>query len=247
MASCAEPAPSSTTAETRWKCLEAVSDEFDGPGLDRDKWLPYNHQWRGRAPGWFCPENVVVMDGWLELRCCGKPPPPGQPPEFKMRTAFVRSRKMVLYGLFEFRCTPANSITSSSLWLSRNTPETWNEIDICELSAAPEHVRKFHTNCHVFREGRHQLEEPRSNQKTVDLEFDVTETMTVCLDWSRESLKWLVNGDVVRVLKNTDWHEPMHVQMDCETMENWFGAVSADDPRLPSRFKIHYIRSRGRE
>jgi beta-glucanase (GH16 family) len=232
----------SSCDSTEWKLVAAVSDEFDGPGLDTEKWLPFNHQWRGRPPGWFCPENVFVEDGCLILTCCNKPPPPGQPSEFKMRTAFVRSREMVLYGWFEFKCTPANSITSSSLWLSRNTPETWNEIDICELSAAPKHVNKFHTNAHVFREGRVQLEKPRSWQETIELPFNVTTTMTVVLDWSREALKWIVNGRIVRVLENTSWHEPMHIQMDCETMENWFGPVAADDPLLPSRFKVHYVR-----
>jgi hypothetical protein len=106
-------------ANARWERVRAVSDEFDAGRLDESKWLPHNPQWRGRAPGWFCRDNVTVSDGALQLRCTATPPPPEEPPEYTMRTAFVRSREMVLYGYYEARVTPADSVTSSAFWCVR--------------------------------------------------------------------------------------------------------------------------------
>lgn len=49
------------------------------------------------------------------------------------------------------------------------------------------------------------------------------------------------DGKVVRSLRNTHWHQPLHVNFDSETMPNWFGLPAKEN--LPSTFSIEYVRS----
>lgn len=46
---------------------------------------------------------------------------------------------------------------------------------------------------------------------------------------------------IVRRIKNTDWHDPLHVQFDSETMPTWFGMPKDED--LPSTYSIEYVRA----
>ena len=42
-------------------------------------------------------------------------------------------------------------------------------------------------------------------------------------------------------MKNTHWHQPLHMNFDSETMPKWFGLPKAES--LPSTFSIEYVRS----
>lgn len=53
-------------------------------------------------------------------------------------------------------------------------------------------------------------------------------------------IKYFVDGVIVRRIKNTDWHDPLHMQFDSETMPTWFGMPQ--DADLPSTYSIEYIR-----
>ena len=46
---------------------------------------------------------------------------------------------------------------------------------------------------------------------------------------------------MVRRIKNTDWHDPLHMQFDSETMPTWFGMPKDED--LPSTYSIKYLRA----
>ena len=61
------------------------------------------------------------------------------------------------------------------------------------------------------------------------------------LEWDKDTIKWYVDGEVVRELKNTHWHQPLHMNFDSETMPKWFGLHGKEN--LPSTFSIEYVRS----
>ena len=44
-----------------WKKYELMNDEFDGAGLDPNKWYPKNPRWIGRQPAFFYEGNVCVL------------------------------------------------------------------------------------------------------------------------------------------------------------------------------------------
>jgi beta-glucanase (GH16 family) len=159
-------------------------------------------------------------------------------------TCFVRTLEQVCYGYFEISCTPADSITSSSFWFTGNTPFLWNEIDVFELSQAPGHEFAFNTNVHVFRYPGMSISEPISDQKSVSFRSKTSAgPLKVAFDWTPDTLRWIVDGSVVRTRKNDLFHSPMFLQFDCETMPDWLGLPDLDDRRLPAKFRVDYVRT----
>jgi beta-glucanase (GH16 family) len=61
------------------------------------------------------------------------------------------------------------------------------------------------------------------------------------LEWNKDVIKWWVDGKVVHEIKNTHWHQPLHMNCDSETFPEWFGLP--DKETLPSTFSIEYVRS----
>ncbi|KAI0559675.1 glycoside hydrolase [Gracilaria domingensis] len=235
-----------------WRLVESVSDEFEGDALNEDKWEPFNRNWRGRAPGWFNKENVVVGDDCLQLHSRLQSAPANYPAAFHTHpfsTAFVRSKTKVKYGYFEAKVHPADSCIASAFWFARNESESWNEIDVFEVSGKEGYDHKYTMNAHVFRVGGQNLERKLHHPQQISLPFRVCdEPFTAALDWTAESITWILNGNVVRELPNDHWHEEMWVQFDCETMPNWFGMPSCSDNRdVPCCYKVYYIRAWQRE
>lgn len=231
--------------EEGWEVIPEVSDEFDGSQLDTSKWEPFNKNWKGRAPGWFSKDNVKVEDGCMQLTCKFEEPPRGYPVQFHtFSTAFVRSKAQVKYGYFEALVQPSDSITSSAWWFVRNDRETWNEIDVFEVSQARGHECKFHTNAHVFRVNGEKLAKTLSHPSCVELDDKCcAKVFRVGMEWDENFIQWLVDGRVVRRQKNEHWHSEMWVQFDCETMGNWFGLPDKEDGKLPATFRVFYVRA----
>jgi beta-glucanase (GH16 family) len=61
------------------------------------------------------------------------------------------------------------------------------------------------------------------------------------LEWNQNEIKYYVDGVIVRRVKNTDWHVPLHMNFDSETMPTWFGLPNDED--LPSTFSLEYVRA----
>ena len=59
--------------------------------------------------------------------------------------------------------------------------------------------------------------------------------------FSKENVRFYVDGKAVRTLANTHWHQPLSLNFDSETMPNWFGLPKPEN--LPSTFSIEYVRS----
>lgn len=224
-----------------WTPIPELTDEFDGKKLDSKKWHDHNPGWLGRYPGLFSTNNVSVSDGKLHLTSRVEDP---QHPDKKFHTfttAAVKSKALVKYGYFEIKCRAMKSKASSAFWFYQSTPEEWTEIDVFEMCGAEDKFKnKVFMSVHVF----HTPTEKKHWQKTQEWKapFNIVDDYHIyALEWNKDVIKWWVDGQVVHELKNTHWHQPLHMNFDSETFPDWFGLPDKAD--LPSTFSIEYIRS----
>lgn len=228
-----------------WTLIPELSDEFDGDALDTEKWYDHDPLWQGRKPGFFSKRNVSVKNGMLRLEARYETLPDLPDGYHTFTTAAVKSRAKVLYGYFEITCKPMRSRASSAFWFYNNTPEMWTEIDVFEIGGGvPGKERKYHMNAHVFHTPEYRgtaadhIQYPEAWVADRDLADDFR---VFALEWDAETIKWYVDGQVVRVLDNTHWHQPLYMMFDSETMPDWFGLP--DPEELPAIFQIKSIRS----
>lgn len=59
-------------------------------------------------------------------------------------------------------------------------------------------------------------------------------------EWTPKVLRWYVDGVLVHTVQNTDWHQPLYLIFDSETMPEWFGMPRDTD--LPFTFCVEYVR-----
>lgn len=227
-----------------WVKYEPMSDEFESGSLDTNKWVRNMHWWKGRQPALFKAENVTVETGQLLLMMRKEP----VPEEFTKQgyhdytSAAVHSRDRTCYGYFEVKARPMNSGGSSSFWFQQDSTPGWaTEIDVFEIGGkAPGHENKYHMNLHVFRtptEKRHW-----SVGGDWDAPWRLADDFHVYgLEWDAESIRYYVDGVLVRHVRNTHWHQPLYLIFDSETMPNWFGMP--DNKDLPSTFHVEYVRA----
>lgn len=72
--------------------------------------------------------------------------------------------------------------------------------------------------------------------------FDLTDDHHVYgLEWNEDLIRWYVDGEPVREMENTRWHQPLYLNLDAETQPDWFGLP--DNAELPATFSIDYVRS----
>lgn len=228
--------------DAKWVVIGELTDEFEGDKLDAAKWWDHNPTWKGRQPAFFAKHNVAVRDGKLHLTMRREDLPSLPKGYHTFTSAAVKSKAKVRYGFFEIKARPMDSHGSSAFWFYDGTPEIWTEIDVFEMGAgAPKHQHVDHINVHVF----HTLVNPDRHwhrPKQYKAPFRLADGYHVyALDWGPESLRFLVDGECVRTVKNTHWHQPLYLNFDSETMPRWFGLPKADD--LPSTFSIEYVRA----
>lgn len=228
-----------------WRKLESLSDEFDGKGLDANKWHDHNPHWKGRPPALFVRENVRVSNGRLLLTAREQDVADAPDGFHSFTTASVKSKVEVRYGYFEICCRAMPSRVSSAFWFYRATDERWTEIDVFEIAGRGEYARKVHMNAHVFRSPE-RGERHQAFPDVWEASFDLTKKdHTFGLLWNKESLEWYVDGRLVRKLKNSDWHQALHLTIDSETFPDWFGLP--DPENLPATFSIDWVRAWQRE
>jgi len=226
-----------------WEQYEPMSDEFDRAELDSNKWYPTNPTWLGRQPAFFYPGNVSVAGGQLHL-AMKKQEVPDMPKDKGYHTytsAAVQSKTKVKYGYFEVKAKPMKSHGSSSFWFYDSTPELWTEIDVFEVGGgAPGFERKYNMNVHVFRTPAEK------NHWSVGAEWVAQSNLAddyhvYGLEWDKEKIKWYFDGVIIRWVENTHWHQPLTLNLDSETMPEWFGLPK--DSELPSTYSIEYVRA----
>jgi hypothetical protein len=57
----------------------------------------------------------------------------------------------------------------------------------------------------------------------------------------KDETTYYVDGDAVRRVENTKWHQPLYLILDIATMPKWFGMP--EDADLPSTFSVEYVRA----
>jgi beta-glucanase (GH16 family) len=158
-------------------------------------------------------------------------------------SAMVRTHERGMYGYYEARAKPMNSAGSSAFWLAwTGLPDNATEIDIFEIGGKTRNEafdRRYNMNAHVW--ARPQNDQHLSSGSTWNAPWRLASTFHVYgFDWQPETLRWYVDGVLVREAENTYWHFPMQIVFDSEAMWHWFGVV--DDADLPSVFRIDYVR-----
>jgi beta-glucanase (GH16 family) len=230
-----------------WQKFAPMWDEFNGVGLDTNKWVMGITGWEGRQPAWFNPTNVTVRDGQLHLTLRKE----AVPKELEKKgyhdytSAALHTRTRSSYGYYEVKARAMNSGGSSSFWFTHEDPQAnpnWGtEVDVFELCGKnPQHDHRYYMTLHVWRtpqEKRHwQLGSFWEAPWRWAEDFHV-----FGFEWTQEELRWYVDGLLVRTAQNTHWHQPLFLIFDSETMPEWFGMPNDSD--LPSTFSVEYVRA----
>ena len=236
------PQPTLQDSSRTWVYNETISDEFDGEAIDTTKWYDYNPTWQGRQPSLFRRENVRVTEGKLILT--GKREEVKDAPEgyHTFTSAAVQSRHKVLYGFFEIKFRPMKSALSSAFWLYTQDSIKQEEIDIFEICGAhPTDTvypcTYFATSHYILKEKSLQISDhaaPKSVRPWAD------QVSIAGLEWTRDSLKWYINGQLIRSRKNDFWHSPETINFDSEAFPTWWGLPGDDDNG--GEFVIDYFR-----
>jgi beta-glucanase (GH16 family) len=227
-------------AGSQWEPIPELTDEFAGKSLDPAKWHDGNPEWPGRPPGFFSKQNVSVSDGKLHLTAKAEDLPNLPKGYQTFTTAAVKSKALVKYGYFEIKCRPMKSRASSAFWFYCNTKEIWTEIDVFEICGTGDKKRDDFMTVHVFHTPTETKHWAKGTKWTAPFDL-AADDHVYALEWDQKTIKWSVDGKVVREQENTHWHQPLHMNFDSETMPEWFGLP--DKKELPAVFSIEYIRS----
>ena len=232
------------------------SDEFDGPGLDRDKWTTC-YWWDkdgctnlGNAElQWYMPENVSVANGYLMLTARPEKVTGFEGRPFSYTSGMVTTgrdyvelprlpRAEFLYGHFEIRAKlPAGAGLWPALWLLPSTRESRPEIDIMEvLGDAP---RQLHLHVH-YDDKKGEIQRPG---KTVETKNLARRFHVYGLTWSKDAIHWYLDGKKVWTFDDTDYisSEPMYLLMNLAVGGKWPGPPD-ERTKFPAEFIIDYVR-----
>ncbi len=227
-----------------WVKFEPMNDEFEGNELDRDRWTVGMYWWKGRQPALFSEKNVTVSDGKLHLTMRKeKLPAEAEKQGYKDYTsAALHTKVRSGYGYYEVKAKPMNSAGSSSFWFQvEDTPGCLTEIDVFEIGGkAKGFERKYNMNLHVFRTPQEKKHWSVGGVWEAPWRF-ADDDHVFGLYWSKDEIRYYVDGVLVRSVENTHWHQPLFLIFDSETMPQWFGMP--DDEDLPSTFSIEYVRA----
>ncbi|WP_236187948.1 family 16 glycosylhydrolase [Pseudomonas pharyngis] len=232
----------------QWVLNTTLSDEFDGTTLDRTRWHVNNavgNESLGRKPALFTERNASVGNGNLNI-VFRKETLPQKYVELGFKdytSAMVRTLERGFYGYYEARAKPMNSAASSAFWLAwTGMTDNATEIDIFEIGGKTKNAlsdRAYNMNAHLW--ATPHSTEHIANGSTWTSPWRLAGDFHVYgFDWQPDTLRWYVDGVLVRESKNHYFFFPMQIVFDSEAMWKWFGVV--DDADLPSTFEVDYIR-----
>jgi len=227
-----------------WKPLSQYTDEFNGDDLDSSKWLDHYPTYKGKIPGYFDPANVSVSGGQLHLAVKIAPPPAELKLNPRIRTigtGVAMSKEPTLYGYYEVRARPSRSKACSGFWFRNEEPDESTEIDVFEVSGNnPKWKNRYHMSAHVFRSPNTtgHLKFPG----IVNLGQNIADDFHVYgLEWDKDSLKYYIDGKLVRRGKNDHWHQPLFLLLTSSVIEPWFGLP--EESELPATYDVDYVRA----
>lgn len=241
----AATAHADTPPGARWQPVTEFWDEFNGEALDNARWTVQSRYYPGKPPGLYLPRNVSVAGGMLQL-WAKQETVPGAPAGYHTyTTAYVSSRKPILYGYFEVRAKPMKARIDSGFWLYRWTETGTYEIDVFEVGGTvPGKESLVHTNAHVYigdpakEDDSNRVSDPKSwalNGARLADDFHV-----YGMEWNEKELRFYFDGTLIRTKANTHWHVPMQVRFSAETQPSWFGLPREGE--LPAAFLVDYVR-----
>jgi beta-glucanase (GH16 family) len=230
-------------SSAKWEPVREIWDDFNGDSLDQSRWGTHSRHYLGKKPGLYLPRNVTVGDGMLKLWARAETIPASPTGYHSFTTAFVSSRKPVLYGYFEVRAKPMMAAIDCAFWFYRWTETGTYEIDVFEIGGTvPKREKIVHTNAHVFvgnpelENDDNRISDPQSWLVKENLADDFH---TYGLEWDVNELRYYFDGVLIRRKQNTSWHVPMLVRFAAETQPNWFGLPKEGE--LPAVFLIDYF------
>jgi len=227
-----------------WKFLKKYSDEFEGNTLSKKKWYGNNPKWKGRQPTYFHGSNVSLEHGELVLRI-NKHGEEKLPEGFTHTAGFIKSKKKFLYGYFEAKLKLMDAPWVSGFWMTNVGKNWWTEIDICENAPGLHYNRNdLNSNIHVFKapKDKGDVKEHFSRTKKFYFPEELQKEYHVWgLEWTKEYIRFYIDGILFREAKNTHWHQPLEVNINNES-NKWFGALP-DDNRLDGEYHIKYFRA----
>ncbi|MGJ8642100.1 MAG: sulfatase-like hydrolase/transferase [Luteolibacter sp.] len=249
-----------------WVLNKTVSDEFNAPELDEEKWLiqgkngEFKSNWIGRAPSQFSVDNVRVEDGKLILQSRWEP-------DFKfsnridktflgkdgkglahenITTAAVICKNNFKHGYMEIRCKAANASVTSSFWGTG----AGSELDVFEIVGAPTRKnagkldQQFQTN--IIDWGKGVTGERRRWRGKHILDWRPADDFHIYgCEWNEDGIKLFAGGkeiqSVTREELGAGWvlTNPIWIWVDSETFP-WVGLPTEES--LPADFEIDYIR-----
>ncbi|MGJ8638085.1 MAG: family 16 glycosylhydrolase [Opitutaceae bacterium] len=226
-----------------WKLDHDLSDEFDGETLNKERWHPYNPQWRGRRPTQFHESNVSVEDGELVLRI-NQHGGASLKNGYTHSSGFVKSKERILYGYLEMEAKLMDAPWVSGFWLYDVSHDWWTEIDICENCPGVEERRNdLSSNVHVFKSPKDKgdVKEHFSLTQKHYFPFELQADYHVWgLEWDEDVIRFYIDGHLFREIENTHWSQPLTININNES-NKWFGALP-DDERTDEDYRIKYMR-----
>ncbi|WP_341220731.1 family 16 glycosylhydrolase [Polaribacter atrinae] len=228
----------------KWKLLKKDSDEFNKGKLNQKIWFPNNPYWKGRPPTYFHESNVKLENDELVIRV-NQHKKAALPKDFTHSTGFIKSKKKFLYGYFEAECKLMDAPWVSGFWMSNNDKDWWTEIDICENAPGVAYNRHdLNSNIHVFKAPKDKGDVKKHFSRTKKYYFPKelqSDYHDWGLEWTAEYIRFYIDGILFREAKNTHWHQPLAVNINCES-NKWFGALP-DDNQLNGEFHLKYFRA----
>jgi beta-glucanase (GH16 family) len=246
-----------------WSYEASVSDEFNTSKIDVVKWWDFNPSWTGRKPAYFDRKNVTVKNGSLQLSA-KRLNPHKVDIELKARgqdqytTATIKSKQRSQYGYYEARIKTMKANVCNAFWLYDPLDDDKQyiegdfseEIDIMEVfgkAGKPEFERFYWTTIH-----RHEtpyVESLVNKKKTKLANYSFKKQMpyefyddyhTFGLHWTKDKLRWYLDGELMYERDNDYFHRPLHVMVDAEIMQTWMGFPKEEE--LPATMFIDYVR-----
>ncbi|WP_282049487.1 family 16 glycosylhydrolase [Maribacter aquivivus] len=226
-----------------WKLIKKYSDEFEGNNLNYSRWYPNNPKWKGRPPTYFHESNVSLKNGELVIKV-NQHGAEKLPNEFTHSTGFIKSKTKFLYGYFEAEAKLMDAPWVSGFWMTNVDKDWWTEIDICENAPGVENNRHdLNSNIHVFKSPKEHGDVKKHFSRTKKYFFpeELQKDYHVWgLEWTKEYIRFYIDGILFREAKNTHWHQPLEVNFNCES-NKWFGALP-DNNKLNGEYHVKYFR-----
>jgi Glycosyl hydrolases family 16 len=246
----------------------SVAEEFDGPDLDRDRWLPhYLPHWSSRAEtaarydfrdgalrlyipreqGLWCPDDhePPLRVSGIQSGCFSGPvgSPVGQQP-FR-DGLLVREAQPTFWGWtpgpsrIELRARAVITPRSMvSLWLAGIEDEPGRSGEITVMEVFGRSVEAGRSA--EVGMGIKALRDPNAVEdfEAPRLPIDVTEWHTYTVDWTAERAEHLVDGELLRTTRNPPVY-PMQLMLAVFDFPEW---STGDDADVVPEFWIDYVR-----